>query len=248
MKAVKRVNNNVVICRSTNGEEFVARGKGIGFHEFPYDLDIKNVERTYYDVDPNYISVINSISDEIIKISEQIANYASTVLKNPLGSNLIFTLADHINFAIERNKKNLLISFPISYDIEHLYENEYSIGKFGLKIIREQLKIWLPKDEAISIALHIINAETIDKNKLYVEKEIINDITTIIEDCFDIRIDKSDFNYSRFISHMNYLIKRGISNQLVNTQNQDILRLFAESSKILWANTQETYRYRDKFL
>ena len=32
MKAIKRINNNVALCLAKDGKEFIARGKGIGFH------------------------------------------------------------------------------------------------------------------------------------------------------------------------------------------------------------------------
>ena len=36
------------------------------------------------------------------------------------------------------------------------------------------------------------------------------------------QINKDNFNYSRFVSHMHYLLKRGESKQLINTDNKAI--------------------------
>ena len=40
-------------------------------------------------------------------------------------------------------------------------------------------------------------------------EDMIQDIIKIIEQYLKINIDKNGFNYSRFVSHMNYLFKRG---------------------------------------
>ena len=50
MKAVKRLNNNVVVCTDRKGRELIAIGKGIGFGEMPKDISINDIERTFYDM------------------------------------------------------------------------------------------------------------------------------------------------------------------------------------------------------
>ena len=74
-------------------------------------------------------------------------------IENQINSNIVFTLADHINFAIERFKKNLDIRMPFVYDIQHLYESEMQIGLFAIKLINKSMNVYLTKDEAVSIAL-----------------------------------------------------------------------------------------------
>ena len=43
MKAVKRLNNNVVVCTDRKGRELIAIGKGIGFGEMPKDISINDI-------------------------------------------------------------------------------------------------------------------------------------------------------------------------------------------------------------
>ena len=222
MKAVKSINNNVVLCVGKNGNEIIARGKGIGFHDFPYELDVRFIERTYYDVDEKYISMINDIPEEILDISTLIIDKASNTIDCPFSANIIFTLADHINFSIERTKKNINIKLPITQDIKHLFEKEYAIGKYGLNLIKKKLKIWLPDEEATYIALHIINAESQYEAKENINEDIIIDIIDIIEKEYEISINKNDFNYSRFVTHMHYLFKRGRSKHLLKTMNEQL--------------------------
>lgn len=51
MKAVRRINNNVAVCRDNVGNELLAMGKGIGFGQLPRELTLAEVERTFYNVD-----------------------------------------------------------------------------------------------------------------------------------------------------------------------------------------------------
>lgn len=224
MRIIKNINNNFAIAVDGAGNRLIISGKGIGFGKVPRELeDITRINRSYYDVDEAYISMLNEIPEEIIAISAQIVDQARRHIDNPISSNIVFTLADHIHFSIQRYQKQMNVQLPIVYDIQHLFEKEMSIGAYGLRLIQKELHIALPKEEAAYIALHIINAEMQDKNKKTdKDNEIIEHILTIIEREYDMQINKDNFNYSRFVSHMHYLLKRGESKQLINTDNKAI--------------------------
>ena len=211
MIVVKKINNNVAICLDNNNNELIAFGKGIGFPATPYELcDLSKVQRTFYGVNSLYFNFINEIPENIFEISVKIVDYSKTKIKNEVNSNIVFTLADHINFAIQRYEKKINLKLPFAYDINHLYEAEMSVGEWAVKQIRKDLNINLPENEAVSIALHFINAENIETGTHFVtdESNLILNITEIVEKEFDLHINKLEFNYSRFVSHLKYLLKR----------------------------------------
>lgn len=211
MQVIKKINNNVVICLDNNNHELIAFGRGIGFPPTPYELnDISKIDRTYYGVNSSYLGLINEIPENIFKVSAKIVDMAVNYIDCELSSNLVFTLADHINFAIERNRANMNFKNPFLYDIQYFYEKEMDIGNLALKMIRRYLKVNLPEEEAGNIALHFINAEALnEKDKEFnFSDTIIEEVTHLIEKELDIRIKREDFNYSRFVSHLQYLIKR----------------------------------------
>ena len=211
MQVIKKINNNVVICLDNNNHELIAFGRGIGFPPTPYELnDISKVDRTYYGVNSSYLGLINEIPESIFEVSAKIVDMAVNYIDCELSSNLVFTLADHINFAIERNQANMNFKNPFLYDIQYFYEKEMDIGNLALKMIRRYLKVNLPEEEAGNIALHFINAEALnEKDKEFnFSDSIIEEVTHLIEKELDIRIKREDFNYSRFVSHLQYLIKR----------------------------------------
>lgn len=231
MKVIKKINNNVAVCMDNNNHELIAFGKGIGFPAMPYELeDLSKIDRTYYGVNENRLNLLNQIPEDVFEMSAKIVDYANGIIENELNPNIVFTLADHINFALERYKKGLAIKIPFSYDIQYLYETEMNIGEKAVKYINRKKKTVLSKDEAISIALHFVNAENMEikKSGKIDESSIIDDITEIIEKKFEFSIDKDGFNYSRFVSHMQYLLKRQESNISVESDNEKIFMMLKE--------------------
>ncbi len=219
MKVMQKINNNVALCLDSRGNEVVAFGKGIGFPKTPYDVELNRIQRTYWGIDKSYLSMIKDIPPEILDISDEIVNFAREKLENSISSNIVFTLADHITFAIQRQKENIKVKLPIVQDIRYLFETEMEIGRFGVELLKRKMRIYFDDDEAAYIALHIINAEAAgegEKNKL--DDRLIEEITRIIEDRFDMKIDKNGFSYSRFVSHMHYLLKRGNERKLLNSE------------------------------
>lgn len=223
MKLVKHINNNFAVAEDSVGNQVIVQGKGIGFGDLPRELkNFNGVVRTYYNVDEAYVGMLNHIPSEIITLSGKIIDQVVNTIDCKLSANIIFTLADHICFSIERYKKNMHIKMPIIYDVKNLYEKEYAIGVYALKLIREELQEFLPEEEATYIALHIINAEEMEKNKRISNDIIVANITTLIEDEYDMQINRNSFNYSRFVSHINYLLKRSRAHQTIQSKNDQI--------------------------
>ena len=228
MKVIKKINNNVVICLDHNNRELVAFGRGIGFPAAPYELDdLSKIDRTYYGVNSSYMGLVNEIPEEVFEVAAKIVDMAVNYIDCELSSNLVFTLADHINFAIERNQRNMNLRNPFLYDIRYFYEKEMDIGNLAVKMIRRYLKVSLPEEEAGNIALHFINAEAlIDKeNEFNVSDTVVEEVTYLIEKELNIRIKREDFNYSRFVSHLQYLMKR---KDAVSSISSDNIKLYME--------------------
>ena len=100
----------------------------------------------------------------------EITERAEIELDCALNPNLPFTLADHLNFAVERFRSGLNLTIPIAYDIRHLYPNEFDLGVKALDILKEYTGVSLPDSEAVSIAMHLINAEIENSEIRFQEK------------------------------------------------------------------------------
>ena len=229
MLVIKKLNNNAAICLDDDNNKIVALGNGIGFPKTPYELnDLSKISKTFYGINPKYFGLINEIEDEVIEVSSTIVEYAKGIITNELNPNLVFTLADHIKFAIDRTNKSLTVKMPMDVDLKLHYEKELEIGKKAVTYINKKLNVHLRKEEATSIALHLINAQNFTNDEIFDEKEIIDNLTIIIEQEFNIKIDKEGFNYSRFVSHLQYLLKRGKDQLLIDTENGNMFDVLVE--------------------
>lgn len=228
MLVVKKINNNVVVCLDRNGAQLAAFGKGLGFPKVPYELtDMNKVSMTFYKLNYQYYQLLKEIPTEIFDVSAAITDKAQKLILRNLNPNMIFSLADHINFAITRLTKYQGMALPFSYDVEQLYPQETAVGYYAVKLINSRLDVELPISEVTAIAMHFVNSETtelVTNPKVTADDEIIKIATKIIEREFEITISKNEFSYNRFIMHLRYYIKRLNEHQQISKNNN--LKLF----------------------
>lgn len=246
MRVIKNINNNVSICLDSTGKEVFVFGKGVGFHKPPYDLSLAEIERTYYDVDSTYVNMIQDIPEDVLEISDEIINYARMKINKEFSGNIVFTLADHIAFTIRRHQENIKVNLPIVHDIENLFEKEMDVGLYGIRLIRKKMNVYLPREEAAYIALHLINSEAQLTNEEENSEKVIEDIMKIVEESYQMELNRHDFSYSRFVSHMHYLLKRGKGNTQMQTENGELYRQLVKEYPKAYETAEEIGRYLEK--
>lgn len=230
MKVIKQINNNAALALDGDGNELVILGKGVGFPKMPYELtDLSRIEKTFYDVNPQYVGMAGELPRPIILASADIAELAEIELDCELNPNLPFTLADHLNFAIERIRKGISLTTPIAYDVLHLYPKETEIGYQALDILEQRVGVRLPDSEVVNMALHLINAEMEggDMHSMMQMFNIIADVDAIVEKRLHVRLDRDSFHYSRFAMHLRYLIQRLSAGEPTEESGGSMLRQLA---------------------
>lgn len=233
MLAIRRINNNVALCRDGNGRELIALGKGIGFGEMPKELSLAQIERTFYDVDDKYQPLLTDLPSAVLDFSARIVDIARNELSYQLNPNTVFTLADHINFAMERARKHIRVKMPLAYDVEQMYPIEYRIGRHTLRRIRKEFLITLPESEAAGIAMNLINNRMTPHQEPSApgtvgDEEMLEDITDIVENHFHILVDRTSFNYSRYATHLQYLFGRIHAGKAINSDNLQLYKSLQE--------------------
>lgn len=229
MQIIRSINTSAAIGLDNAGHEVVLLGKGIGFPKTPYELtDLSVIDRSFYDVDPKYLEMLSGLRESVLMASADLVEQAEINLNCPLNPNLSFTLADHLQFAMERISKGIDLTAPLAYDVQHLYPNEYELGELALDILQDYTGTRLPEGEAVTIALHLINAEAehTDSQSSAV-LQVITEVDEIIERKLSFKLDKSSYNYSRFAMHLRYLIQRLSAGTPVENMTGSMLKSLA---------------------
>jgi len=236
---IKKINNNVAICRDGNGRELVAFGKGIGFPSTPYELNnLTRIDRTFYNIDREYWPLLDTIPQEIIEFTAQIVDEVRGWLPYETSPNIVMTLADHIAFAIRRVEEGIYFQMPSVYQLEQDYPLEIKIGKYFIVNIQNRLHIHLPKGEISGIAMQFINSRNYPstgvqrasaQNSLSDQyEEVLKQTIRIVEQEFRIRVQRDTFNYRRFAIHLEYLLQRMFRQQYISTDNQQMYDLIRQ--------------------
>ena len=234
MMVVKKINNSVAICRDGSQRELIAFGRGIGFPPTPYELtDLSRIDRTFYNVNSKYIPLLTDIPPEIVQFTADQMLVLQDELPYETSSNLVLTLADHIAFAIERAGRGIYVQMPSIYEMELNYPAEVQAGRKIVAALRQKLKIKLPKGEVQGIAMHLINAQdkALDGTVPGLEEqydEILDRITFIIEEELGVHVRRNTFNYARFATHVQYLLKRVLEQKHIDSENLQMYQSMQE--------------------
>jgi beta-glucoside operon transcriptional antiterminator len=223
MIVVKNINNNVSLCLDSKNNEVIVFGKGVGFSKPPCEVPLEKIDKTFYNISEQQIKMIDQVSSEVLEVSSMIVDYANQKLGNQFQSNVVFTLADHIEFACKRQAENIQITLPIMHEIEQTYQEEIYVAQRAVEMINKKLNVNLPMAEAAAIALHLVNYEAQQQApKEQHDGNLVNSCIDKISEKLHITIDKKSFNYYRFVTHLYYLLKRVGRNEMIQSQNQQI--------------------------
>ncbi|MFR3647918.1 MAG: BglG family transcription antiterminator LicT [Enterocloster aldenensis] len=238
MKISRIINNNVVSTCDEEGREVIVMGRGVGFKaKEGSTIDKDKIEKVFRLDSQNtmdkFKELLVNLPMEHVQISAEIISYAKEVLNRPINPNVYITLTDHINFALERFKQKMMFSNPLIREVRSFYHAEYLIGEYAIAMIDRDLGIKLPVDEAASIALHIVNAEYDapmgDTIKI---TNLIQQVSEVVEEYFNIKLDEQSLSYERFITHLRFLAQQvftGEHMELDNLEFQKVIdRLYPE--------------------
>lgn len=231
MLILKKINNNVALASSDAGEEIVVFGKGVGFHEMPYELEDESViQRVFRDVDEKCIGGFANIADDVLLVASDIVAMADKALDCALAGNLVVCLADHLQYALERTGDGIAIENLLSHEVAFVYPREVELGRRGIELVSERMGVNLPESEITSIALHLVNAEvdgmgsSQDMDLVMKSTVILERATQVIEGQLGQQLDRTSYAYVRFVAHLRFLIRRLMRGGCKETENSGLFR------------------------
>lgn len=253
MKIKKILNNNAAIVVK-GGHESVVFSTGISFKKKAGErIGVDEIEKLYV-LDSKerleHFSFLLAKSEErTVDLVNRIVSIGEEMLDAKLNDYLYLALLDHISFAYERSKKDQHIVNPLIWEVKKFYPVHYQVGVKALDEMRQVYEVDFLEDEAVSLALHFINAqeETGYLDEKIDDLETLRDILNIIRYHFNLNFNEESITYLRLVTHLQFFISRLKKEE--DYQEKGALELFTQVKTLYqeaYAVVQKINHYTEK--
>jgi beta-glucoside operon transcriptional antiterminator len=213
VQSIRKYNNNIILA-DDNGQEVIVLGKGIGFQaQQGAEVDMALAEKVFVPQESVHInqfaSALSDFPYEYMILASKIVDHGKAALQVKLNPSIVVALADHLSVTLDLpGNDDVSMQSPLQLDVRHIYPSEFKTGVEALEIIRRERGIQLPEAEAVSIALHFINAE-LESPEMPATFRIVTitgGVVRIIEQYYAVELDKETLEFMRFSSHVRNLV------------------------------------------
>lgn len=231
MQVAKTINNNIVSCLDDSGREVIVMGRGLGFQCKPgTPVRQELVEKVFHLENPQqadrFKQLLSGLPPVHLQLCTRIIDYASEVLGVRLQESVYVTLTDHVSFAVQRQESGVSFHNPMEYEVRTFYPQEYAVGRHALTMIRDELHVSLPEDEAASIALHLINAECdISLQDTLRSTHMLHDLLDFLTHHPQLHLHPGDPYYDELAVELKFLVQRSFSGVIIDTPDPNMVRL-----------------------
>ena len=240
----KALNHNTLIAISMeDNQEYLLIGKGIGFgkkvserFEIP-----ENIECTVYSLHEQTergkaMELIKGIEPVYLEIAGKVLAKSEEVF-GKIDKRILFPMADHIAFAVQRIRANEQISNPLTDDIRTLFHMEYKTAVCVKDILWEMFQVEIDEHEIGYIALHIHSA--IEDENVALSMLIamtVRECIRMIEEETGQTIDVMSLSYNRLMNHIRYMVARSIKGEKLKLNMNDYMSV--KFPKSFWMATE----------
>lgn len=235
----KVLNHNAVIAvLSDSSNEYLILGKGIGFGKKVAQRMEAGPEDTVYSLQKDTErgaarEMAKTIPPVFLEIADEVLREAEKVF-DKVDRNILFPLADHIEFAVKRMENQEQVSNPLADDIRVLFHMEYKVAQCIEPILMEKLQVRIEPDEIGYVALHIHSAVEDEKiSQAMLTAQAVRECISMVEAEVDKKIDPLSLSYNRLMNHVRYMIARIIRGEKLKLNMNDYMMLkFPKSYEI----------------
>lgn len=229
MRISRIYNNNVVLTVDHHGKESVMIGRGIAFGKRKGQLvDPSAVEQTFVPeqgMSGERLSMtLSEIPAEILSIATLLESKVRAEGALELSNSFILPLADHLHYAVVRARDGVRVEYPLAPEVTVLYPREVEYGRTVLQMVRERLQVELDPNEAIPLALHLVNAQfaTADMSQAFRMTEVFAQVFEIIEASYERKINPDSMSAARFVTHLRYLFVRASRASATHAEDDEV--------------------------
>ncbi len=230
-RIVKALNHNAVIVLSPDKQKrFLVLYKGIGFGrktaerlELPEEAELYSLEAASERGDAT--SIVSHVDPVCLEIAGRILGEAEKTFKK-VDRQIVFPMADHLSFAIQRMKNGEGIHNPLKEDIQLLFHSEYKVASSVQEEVKERLGVELSEDEIGFLALHVhssIEDESVSQSLK--TAQIVRSCIGFIEDKTGQKLQVTSIGYNRMMNHIRYMVTRMEIGEEIKMNLNDYMRV-----------------------
>ena len=240
----KALNHNTLIAISMeNNQEYLLIGKGIGFgkkvserFEIPETIDCTVYSLQEQTERGKAMELIKGIEPVYLEVAGKVLAKSEEVF-GKIDKRILFPMADHIAFAVQRIRANEQISNPLTDDIRALFHMEYKTAECVKDILWEMLQVEIDEHEIGYIALHIHSA--IEDENVALSMQIamaVRECIRMIDEETGQTIDVMSLSYNRLMNHIRYMVARSIKGEKLKLNMNDYMSV--KFPKSFWMATE----------
>ena len=229
-RITKVLNHNSVIAVDDSAKEHLIMGKGIGFGKKISEQFEPDGTSTVYSLQS---TTDRHVNPDCLEISDAILDEAEKNFGR-VDRSILFSLADHLQFALQRMKKGEIIKNPLTSDIRVLFHMEYKTALCAVELVKDKENLTLTDDEVGYLALHVHSAIEDEKvSQAMQTARMVRECISTIENRTGLTIEVTSLGYNRLMNHIRYMVVRMESGEKLKLDMNDYMAVkFPETFEI----------------
>lgn len=227
--------NTIIVINMDDNLEYLLMGKGAGFQKKVGERIEQRSEDTVYSLQKltdrgDAREIVKSVSPLCLELANEVLKEAQKEF-GEVDRAILFPMADHIEFAVQRIKNHEQISNPLTDDIRVLFYKEYKVAQCIVPLLWEKLKVRIDEHEVGYIALHIHSAIDHEKvSQAMMITQAVRECITMVEKQTGKKIDVMSLSYNRLMNHVRYMVARALKKERIKLNMNDYMEIkFPES-------------------
>lgn len=220
--------NSFMGIESKNDQECLIMGKGVAFgKKVGQTVSVTGDARVYSLKEltdrGEAKEIIKSVSPLCLELANEVLDQAEEEF-GKVDRSILFTMADHLDFAVRRIQNGEQISNPLTDDIRIMFYKEYKVAGCIRDLLKEKLEIRIDEHEIGYIALHV-HAAIVDENVSQAMEiaRTVRECICMVEEETGKSIDVMSLGYNRLMNHVRYMVARAIHGEKLKMSLNDYM-------------------------
>ena len=220
--------NSFMGIESKNDQECLIMGKGVAFgKKVGQTVSVTRDARVYSLKEltdrGEAKEIIKSVSPLCLELANEVLDQAEEEF-GKVDRSILFTMADHLDFAVRRIQNGEQISNPLTDDIRIMFYKEYKVAGCIRDLLKEKLGIRIDEHEIGYIALHV-HAAIVDENVSQAMEiaRTVRECICMVEEETGKSIDVMSLSYNRLMNHVRYMVARAIHGEKLKMSLNDYM-------------------------